>query len=265
MTQRADGRRPNRPAVNPELPTANKAKKVGKDDVVDGAAGKQNEDPESATEQTASEEAAEETDREDAGDSNDEERTEDGERGKRRRRRGRRGGRRRNRNTAEQTEDGDTEESQAAVETDEATRVIPTPRRKPPRATMTPQPMRPMSKPLRKKAEEKPKPRRAVGPVAGGRPKQLKRLGHPPEEVAETPTSTDAEGETYASSSEVPTSVPESAEETPIVEVSVEPSPSTDEISENETGDASTNAFPTDEVSESAKPPRRGWWQRVVS
>ncbi|MED5359100.1 MAG: hypothetical protein VYD85_11880, partial [Pseudomonadota bacterium] len=114
--------------------------------------------------------------------------------------------------------------------------------------------------------EEKPKPRRARRPRRRRMPKAAEETSDiSAEELAETQTPPDAEGETDASSSEAPTSVPESAEETPIVEVSVEPSPSTDEISEDETGDASTNAYPTDEVSEPAKPPRRGWWQRVVS
>ena len=228
--------------------------------------GKQNEDPESATEQTASEEAAEETDREDAGDSNDEERTEDGERGKRRRRRGRRGGRRRNRNTAEQTEDGDTEESQAAVETDESdardTDAAPEASESDDDAATDAADV----EVAEEEAEEKPKPRRARRPRRRRTPKAAEETSDTSaEEVAETPTSTDAEGETDASPSEAPTSAPESAEETPIVEVSVEASPSTDDISEDETGDAATNADPTDEASEPAEPPRRGWWQRVVS
>ena len=93
-------------------------------------------------------------------------------------------------------------------------------------------------------AEEKPKPRRARRPRRRRTPKAGEETSDTSaEEVAETPTS-----------------VPESAEETPIVEVSVKPSPSADEISEDETGDASTNADPTDEVSKPAEPPRRGWW-----
>lgn len=213
---------------------------------------------------------------------------EDGEGGRRRRRRGRRGGRRHNRNSEEQSADGENQTTEETASNDDA--------EAPANDADAPGDAEPTADTVEaaestetadavteetvveEAAEEKPKPKRARRPRRR-KPRETEEAkpaeaeAGPEDSASENAETAEAEAETQPDA----TPEPETAEESS--EVSAEPTPavqeSTDEDS-RESANSGNGSAPADsetdsaqpdesEPSEPAGPPRRGWWQRVVS
>ena len=220
------------------------------------------EEPPSSAEQTSSNDGVEETDSEVAIEIDDKERTEDGESVKRRRRRGRRGGRRRNRNTVDQNESSENVENQSGVETEavekagihEPSEIVKD------NATDAPETKMTEDEPEEQPRFRRPRRRRAT---------KVKKDAAEENAVAESNTSASAssdldkataEVENNAEPSEAPDVKPENSNKTSDVEGPVIATSSSNEIETDKTSSVST-----EDTSEPPEPPRRGWWQRVVS
>ena len=220
------------------------------------------EETPSSAEQTSSNNGVEATDSEVAIEINDEERTEDSESTKRRRRRGRRGGRRRNRNTVDQNESSDNVESQPRVETEAVEEAgIHGP-----------------SEVVKDNTTETP-----VSQITEDEPEEQPRLRRPRRRRS-TKVKKDTENETIVRESDTlvsagsnivnataktgnnadPIAAPDvnskTSDDTSDAEVTMLSTSTSDETVTDKPSDVSA-----EDNSETPEPPRRGWWQRVVS
>ncbi|MBO89732.1 MAG: ribonuclease E/G [Rickettsiales bacterium] len=201
--------------------------------------------------QTSSDDNTDKTDGEGASHMNNEERTEDGEPIKRRRRRGRRGGRRRNRITGEQIESGDGEDGQTAVDPDAAeqehiSEIAQDNSKSADEAETTEKKLDEQSKPRR--------PRRRRAPKAA---KESTDFVEPDGSIADNAAAQTENNDNTNESTEVKSKVSDDLLD---VDVSMTPSNSSHEMIPEKKSDVSDEETPV-----STKPPRRGWWQRVVS
>jgi ribonuclease E len=213
--------------------------------------GAQIEDSPISPNQTSSDDNTDKTDGEGASHMNNEERTEDGEPIKRRRRRGRRGGRRRNRITGEQIESGDGEDGQTAVDPDAAERehiseIAQDNSKSADEAETTEKKLDEQSKPRR--------PRRRRAPKAA---KESTDFVEPDGSIADNAAAQTENNDNTNESTEVKSKVSDDLLD---VDVSMTPSNSSHEMIPEKKSDVSDEETPV-----STKPPRRGWWQRVVS
>ena len=201
--------------------------------------------------QTSSDDNTDKTDGEGASHMNNEERTEDGEPIKRRRRRGRRGGRRRNRINGEQIESGDGEDGQTAVDPDAAeqehiSEIAQDNSKSADEAETTEKKLDEQSKPRR--------PRRRRAPKAA---KESTDFVEPDGSIADNAAAQTENNDNTNESTEVKSKVSDDLLD---VDVSMTPSNSSHEMIPEKKSDVSDEETPV-----STKPPRRGWWQRVVS
>ena len=220
------------------------------------------EEPPSSAEQTSSNNGVEATDSEVAIEINDEERTEDSESTKRRRHRGRRGGRRRNRNTVDQKESSDNVESQPRVESEAVEKAgIHGP-----------------SEIMKDNTTEIP-----VSQITEDEPEEQPRLRRPRRRRS-TKVKKDTENETIVRESDTlvsagsnivnataktgnnadPIAAPDVnskiSDDTSDAELAMLSTSTSDETVTDKSSDVSA-----EDNSETPEPPRRGWWQRVVS
>ncbi len=205
-------------------------------------------------EQMSSNDNNDKTEGEGASQINDEERTEDGEPIKRRRRRGRRGGRRRNRNTGEQIESGIGDDRQTAVNPDAAEQE---------NISETSEIAKENSEgadeaeTTEKKLEEQTKPRRPRRRRAPKATEESKDSLKPARSIKDNVTAETENNANATESAEVRSKVSDDMLD---VEVTMTPSGSSHETIPEKNSDVSDEETPV-----STKPPRRGWWQRVVS